>query len=147
MNPKRIQKFFSLQRIERILLLRSFLLVGLIRVGLWVISLPSLTKILATFYPHPLSDGHYRNSISSIAWTVTVASRYIPRATCLVQGLATQVLLAYEGIPSDLCIGVAKDNPTSFEAHAWVEADGLVVIGGPQLHRYTRLTSFGLRAK
>ena len=147
MNHKRIQNFFSLQRIERILLLQSFLLVGLIRVGLWVISLPSLLKILATFYHHPFSNDHSRNSLSSIAWAVTVSSRYIPRATCLVQGLTTQVLLAYEGIPSDLCIGVAKDNPASFEAHAWVEVEGQVVIGGPQLHRYTRLTSFGLRTK
>lgn len=85
--------------------------------------------------------------MGSIAWAVTVSSRYIPRATCLVRGLATQVLLAHEGIHSDLCIGVAKDDPSSFEAHAWVETDGTVVMGGPELDRYTRLTSFSWQVK
>lgn len=113
---------------------------GFIRVALWVVSLPNLMKIIAL--PCRESSGDSLNSTRSIAWAVTVTSRFIPRATCLVQGLTTQVLLAREGIPSDLCIGVAKNDCASFEAHAWVETDGSIIIGGPQLDRYTRLTSF-----
>jgi hypothetical protein len=145
LRTESIQKFFALQRVERVLLLRSLFLVGLIRGGLFVVSLSDLIKILHAVSRQSSSNDLYRNSISSIAWAVTVASRHIPRATCLVQGLATQVLLADEGIPSNLCIGVAKDDPLSFEAHAWVETAGRVVIGGPEQDRYTRLTSFDWR--
>lgn len=140
MKAEKIQNYFALQRFERVLLLRSLFIVGMIRGGLLLISLPDLIKILHTL-PRD-SSSPIKNSMSSIAWAVTVASQYIPRATCLVQGLATQVLLASEGIPSDLCIGVTKDDPAPFEAHAWVETGGRVIIGGPQQDRYTRLTSF-----
>jgi hypothetical protein len=140
LKAKRIQNFFALKRFERVLLLRSFFVVGLIRAGLLLISLPDLIKILHTLCRS--SSSRIKNSMDSIAWAVMVTSRYIPHATCLVQGLATQVLLACEGIPSDLCIGVSKEDPSPFEAHAWVETSGTVIIGGPQQHRYTRLTCF-----
>lgn len=107
-----------------------------------VVSLSDVIKILHHVPRHSASASPGRYSISSIAWAITVASRYIPRATCLVQGLATQVLLAREGIPSDLCIGVAREDPSLFEAHAWVETGGRIVIGGYRQDRYTRLTSF-----
>lgn len=142
-----MQKFFALQRAERVLLLQSLLLVGLIRVGLWVVSLPRLMKFLATLSRQSPPANPSRNALGPIVWAVAVASQYIPRATCLVRSLATQVLLAYEGIPSDLCIGVIKDDPTPFEAHAWVETEGRVLTGGPRIDRYTRLTSFPWKGK
>jgi hypothetical protein len=147
LNPEKIQKFFALKRVERGLLLRSFLLVGLIRVGLWVVSLPCLIKLLVTLSRPSPPANRSGNSMDSVVWAVAVASRYLPQATCLVRGLAAQVLLADAGIPSDLCIGVTKDDPTSFEAHAWVETDGRVLIGGPRIDRYTRLTSFPWKLK
>lgn len=142
MKTERIQKFLALQRHERVLLLRSIFIVGIIRGGFLVFSLPDVIKILHHMPRHSASAIPGTYSISCIAWAVTAASRYIPRATCLVQGLAAQVLLAREGIPSDLCIGVAMEDPSLFEAHAWVETGGSIVIGGYRQERYTRLTSF-----
>lgn len=54
-------------------------------------------------------------------------SRYVPGSTCLVQALAGQWLLQGEGYAPQLRIGVSKTE--GFEAHAWVELEGKVLIG------------------
>ena len=75
-----------------------------------------------------------------VVWAVVVASRYVPMSTCLTQALAAQVLLARRGFPAHLHIGVAKKGAEArFEAHAWVESQGKVVIGGSEPGRYTQL--------
>lgn len=74
-----------------------------------------------------------------IAWAVTVASRRVPRATCLTQALATQALLARLGRTSALRIGVGRDEQGKVCAHAWVEVSGRAIIGGGGLERYTRM--------
>jgi hypothetical protein len=50
--------------------------------------------------------------------------------TCLTQALAAQVLLARSGDQSDLRIGVTRDSNGKFLAHAWLERQGAVLIGG-----------------
>jgi hypothetical protein len=65
-----------------------------------------------------------------VAWAVRLASRYLPGATCLPRALTTQFLLNRHGHPSRLCVGVSSAQ--KFEAHAWVECDGIVVVGGTE---------------
>jgi aryl-alcohol dehydrogenase-like predicted oxidoreductase len=48
---------------------------------------------------------------------------------CLPQALALRWLLAREGMPAMVVIGVRKD-AGALEAHAWVELDGLA-LGEP----------------
>jgi hypothetical protein len=59
------------------------------------------------------------------------AGRNVPRATCLVQAMAGQVFLARHGHQTDLRIGVLKDQSEKrVKAHAWLESQGLVLLGG-----------------
>lgn len=60
---------------------------------------------------------------------VTVSQRLFPDRPCLVQALAARWLLARRGIASDLHIGVLKSNG-ALEAHAWLERNGQVLVGG-----------------
>jgi len=77
-----------------------------------------------------------------IAWAVVVTSRYIPFTKCLAQALVTQVLFAHYGYTSQLRIGVAKDGPERLKAHAWVESQGMIVVGNlPDLSRFETLPS------
>lgn len=57
------------------------------------------------------------------------ASHGVYRANCLRQALAAWWLLERCGVASKLVIGVRKDEQ-GFAAHAWVEYQGQVVIGG-----------------
>lgn len=76
----------------------------------------------------------------ALAWAVRAAARRVPRASCLTQSLALEALLAQAGHRSTLRIGVARKNDGTFEAHAWVESEGRVLIGRiPNLQRFAPL--------
>ncbi len=67
-----------------------------------------------------------------IAGAIERAGRRVPRATCLVRALAAHWMLRSRGIASELVLGVPLA-PGSFReapAHAWLEVDGKVVLGG-----------------
>jgi hypothetical protein len=53
--------------------------------------------------------------------------------------MTLRALLAREGIYSDLAIGVARGDKSGIAAHAWLEIDGTVIIGGEECDRFTRL--------
>jgi hypothetical protein len=141
---ERLRKFLLLMATERSLLIRAVLLLGAIRVGLSLLTFRTLRRLLARVAP---ARGGFRDphhcSPEQVARAVTAASHYVPRATCLTQALATQVLLTRRGYPVSLRIGVAKEEGGRLEAHAWVENQGKVVIGGAALERYTPLSAFG----
>jgi hypothetical protein len=84
-------------------------------------------------------------TIDQIVWAVSVASRYLPgEVKCLARALATQILLHRYGYTATLCLGVAKGEKGQLEAHAWVESQGEVVIGGlSNLSSFTLLSSLG----
>ncbi len=133
-------KFFFLRPQEQRLLLRAVLLLWVCRLGLWLLPFKTLRSLVAKFtFPSKRNPA----KIDTIIWAVAVASRYVPAATCLTQALAGQVLLNQHDAPALLRIGVAKNERGTFQAHAWVESEGRIVIGNsPELFRYTRLTEF-----
>ena len=139
---KHLHKFLQLPSAERWLLIKAALLLGVVRLGLWLLPFRTLRRVLTQLGQE--SEGLYKSDQCSedrLAWGVTKASRYVPKATCLTQALATQVLLARRGQQALLRIGVAKGEQGRLEAHAWLESRGQVVIGGSELERYTRLAS------
>jgi hypothetical protein len=139
---KNLRKFLLLQRSERRLLLRTGLLLWVARLGLWLLPLPTLRRLMTKLRPsEPISPKDSAN-IEKIVWAVTLASRYVPAATCLTQALAARILLVQHGEPALLRIGLAKNDAGKLEAHAWVESRGRIVIGDSrQLFRYTRFPS------
>jgi hypothetical protein len=67
---------------------------------------------------------------NEISQKVSLVSHFFPGASCLTQALAAQVLLRREGFDPKLQLGVARDEAGKFIAHAWIECDGRIVIGG-----------------
>ena len=51
--------------------------------------------------------------------------------SCLSQALATQVMLGRRGRSATLRIGVANEEG-AVKAHAWLETEGKIIIGGSQ---------------
>lgn len=68
-------------------------------------------------------------SCGDLIWAVQVSSHYVPRTTCLTNALTGHSLLSQYGYPSLVKIGVGKSSEGEFEAHAWLEYEGKVVIG------------------
>jgi len=66
---------------------------------------------------------------NQIAWAIKRTAPLIPRSTCLVRAMAAHDLLTRNGYASTLHIGVANSKETGFEAHAWVEYNGAILVG------------------
>jgi Transglutaminase-like superfamily len=78
---------------------------------------------------------------AEIRWAVLAAARRLPRTGCLPRALALQALLRQAGIPSDLRIGVSKEDHAGFTAHAWVEYEGRPIVEDEDLSPYRPLST------
>jgi hypothetical protein len=143
---QQVRKFLRLTSGDRRLLISAVLLVWTVRLGLWLLPFQGLRRLLSlrskvTRAPLTLQEADPACA-DKVIWAVTTASRYAPAASCLVRALVAQVLLAQQGCPAHLCIGVAKTEAGRLEAHAWIESQGKVILGGKSdLARYTPLPS------
>jgi hypothetical protein len=107
-------------------LARVTALLALTRVLLPLLGLKSVRRLLA---------GSSRRSSArderSIVRMVLRAARFCPiGSTCLTRAITAQYFLRRAGIESRLCIGVMRDDQKAFQAHAWLERDGRVILGG-----------------
>lgn len=125
-----LRKFLALSQRDRHLLVSAVFLLGAIRLGLWLLPFQTLNRLLQKITQLNTEVQKVNSDTVDIAWAVSVASRYIPGALCLAQALATQVLLGRRGYQTDLRIGVARGKKGQLRAHAWVESQGKIVIGG-----------------
>ncbi|MCL4835355.1 MAG: lasso peptide biosynthesis B2 protein [Caldilineaceae bacterium] len=129
---KRLARFLTLPAAERGLLFSALGTLLLLRLGLWLLPLP---RLLARLQRRTVAKA-FRGQVpppppTRIAWAVRAASRFVPGGgNCLLQSLAGQHLLTRRGYLSHLRIGVAKESDGPLRAHAWVEWDGRILIGG-----------------
>jgi len=79
-----------------------------------------------------------RPSSEEICRAVEIAGRFVPGATCLVKAQAGSAMLNRFGYAAEIKIGVLKQS-SNLEAHAWVECDGLVVMGATE-NQYVELS-------
>lgn len=110
------------------LLAEAARLLLVVRIGLAVFRFPTLHAWLRS--RRHLPD----QPIVRVAWAVRAVSRRVPGTTCLAEALMMESMLLSHGHAPALRIGVrAGDAPVpsgAVDAHAWVECDGKVVIGG-----------------
>lgn len=110
-------------------------LLGLVRIGLVTLPFNFLRQILACYARRPMLFGHPTDDSSfpdRLTWTVeTVGPPFWRNNSCLAKALVAQTLLDRHGWPTSLHIGVLKDRDGRLRAHAWLETEGVVLIGGP----------------
>jgi hypothetical protein len=143
---ERLDKLLRLPAGERWLLVRAALLLVAMRLGLWLLPFQTLRRLLATFTAtRTRARDAEPYSKEQVAWAVEAVARRMPLAsTCLTRAMAAQVLLARRGYPTLLRIGVVREGKDELQAHAWVESQDEVVIGGYDLKRYTPLATLRL---
>lgn len=128
-----LRKYFSrwrkLSGNEKITFLKAVVCLFFIKIGLTLLPFSTFRKL---FYWFSKSDSMHEASQQQIdvtVWAVDTAANLLPmNLLCLPRALATKFLL--RKIPSlTLEIGVEINPSKAFEAHAWVEKNGLVIIG------------------
>jgi hypothetical protein len=122
-----------------LLFLVALLLCALIRIALSMMSYQAVYRWVPKRNlrpPHPAL-------CLRTARAVTRAARFVPRATCLTQAFAAQIMLGMRGFTSSIEIGVRTEDG-QFGAHAWlVNHQGAIILGGTpdDLATFRRLTS------
>jgi Transglutaminase-like superfamily len=141
---KQLSKFIELDYQKKQLLISTFALLVLVRLGLFVLSFKTLQKLLSRINnTKPQCQEKHQISIDEITWAVEVSSLYTPGVKCLARALTCQVFMSRHGYASNLCIGVAKSEAGDLKAHAWLESQGQVVIGNvTDFSDFTQLASF-----
>ncbi|MBZ0301288.1 MAG: lasso peptide biosynthesis B2 protein [Anaerolineae bacterium] len=131
-------KFFSFPLADQWLLIRSALWISAVRLALRVLGFVQVRRILARWgqiHGGPVNEA----AASRVMWAVDVVSnRLLRRKPCLTRALVAQTLLARCNYPTTLRIGVAHNSDGRFEAHAWLEHEGQIVVG--QLDDLARFT-------
>jgi hypothetical protein len=151
---RRARKLLALPAADRWLLAHATFLVVAVRLGLWLLPFRIVRRLIVSVSGSGTSsDGNATRPLAPsgsggwgvkatperIAWAVNVASQYVPAAACLSRALAAEVLLAWHGYPAQLRIGVAKGARGQLEAHAWLEREGQILIGGAVHDRFRPL--------
>lgn len=136
-----IRRVVTLRPEEGVLLGHALALVLAVRISLWL--LPSRVIVrrvhsTSTRAPEGRCSGV---RAEQIAWAIDAASRRVPRASCLTQAVAGQILLRHHGIDSILRVGVIRRG-TGFRAHAWIEEAGRILIGGAESKQFTPMVEF-----
>ncbi|GIV57702.1 MAG: hypothetical protein KatS3mg042_0615 [Rhodothermaceae bacterium] len=119
-------KWRALTWTQRGWLVKGTLLVVAFRVALWV--LPFRTVL--AFVDRVPRGRRALPPDEAVRMVRAAARRLLGDRPCLPQALAVRYWLKRAGRDSTLRIGVMKDAGGALKAHAWLELDGRVLIGG-----------------
>ena len=110
-------------------LFKAAIIIAIIKIGLKVLPYPTFKKLYDRGIQSDFQEEYPQTKLSKAAWAIKVVSARWPwNATCLPQALSFKYFFRKD--PSlHLKIGVNKTNQGIFQAHAWVEKEGKVLIG------------------
>ena len=142
----RLRSLAALSAAERTLSWRAVWWLVVFRMALVLVPFPRIRAWMDA----RLAARHRSAAVASPmhAWAVrralSRAARTFPSAPCLPQALAAEWLLRAQGVAAVLRIGVAPaaGDGRPIDAHAWVESDGLVVVGDAEFARFAALAAY-----
>jgi hypothetical protein len=120
---------------QRKLRFEALLLLWCVRLALWLLPY----RVVKRLFRRPVTASPQRG-LESIVSSLRAATRFVPKATCLVQAIAGHYLLAKYGYISTFHIGVAREGDR-FKAHAWLCHNGEVLLGN--LHNLSDYQALG----
>ncbi len=105
----------------------------LARVTLRLVSLPKVRRLIHRWFQITMPFMHGKQvSVRQVVWAAVSAGHHSPLGTtCLTTALVAQALLGKYGHEAKLRIGVRRKETGEFTAHAWLEHEGKVIVGGP----------------
>lgn len=124
----------------KVLFLKSAICLTLIKIGLTILPFSVFRNVFRWFTATGRPEEISQQDIELTVWAVDTAANLLPmELLCLPRALATKYLL--RKMPAlTLEIGVEINPAKQFEAHAWVERNGSIIIGSwPESVSYQRL--------
>lgn len=139
----RLAKFLRLPQPERWLIIRVTLLLCVTQLALRLFSFRRVYRWMSAASQPKIHRGDkVQPDAEQICAAVNKSGRnFLGVNSCFPQALVGGMLLKRGGYPAMLRIGVIKEQNNELKAHAWVELNSKVMIGGPlsQVEKYTPL--------
>jgi hypothetical protein len=122
------RSIWQLRRSEWRILAVVVLWQAAIAILLRLIPLQTVRKGLVPF--RRITDWFADSDERRLIWALEAAAPRLPRSwsSCLTRALVAELLLADSAGTVRVTIGILRDK-SAFEAHAWVERDGNVILG------------------
>ena len=131
LSARMFRRFSALSARERRLVVETALLFAVAWAGLRVMSITSLRRLLAVSTARFSTAAAQPELLPDVTQSIRrVAARFPSSASCLVQAIAGETMLRRRGCRPELRLGVRKVRP--LDAHAWLESEGVVVVGGSE---------------
>jgi hypothetical protein len=159
---ERWRRFWRLKPAERRIVLEAATILSATWAGLRVLGFRRWNATIERFTLGQRSDASSGNAsranssdidmASIIAMRLDLAARNMFfRTNCLERSLALQWLLRRRGIATNLRIGARRESEL-FEAHAWIELDGVVLNDAEEAHLHFapfkgEITALGTQAR
>jgi hypothetical protein len=136
---KNLRRFRALERKAQTLFLRALVMLPLVGLSLKFRGFDgtrSTLQKMASGVRQRTASYSLNQQIALTARMVNAADRHgLVHPSCLVKSLTLWWLLGRQGIPSELRVGVRKEGG-NFEAHAWVEREGMALNEPEERHRH-----------
>ncbi|KQS33661.1 lasso peptide biosynthesis B2 protein [Dyadobacter sp. Leaf189] len=140
----KLRRFFgkwqSLSNSGKLIFVKATACLLLVKAGLSLLPFATFRKLFHRLTSTKTVEEKSKAEIDQVVWAVDTAANLLPiELLCLPRALATKFLL--RKIPAlTLEIGFEINPAKSFEAHAWVERNGHIIIGDwPDAISYKRL--------
>lgn len=126
-----ILKYLNLPWTERILLIKTFTLLGAVRLVIIMVPFRHIAAYLGKHMEEsPETQVWDRDFAREIGWAIERVSSYTPwESKCLVQAIVGKLLLRQRKLHNTLYLGVAKNKNNKMIAHAWLRCGTDVVTG------------------
>ena len=132
MNRK-LHRLIAMPARQRRLMAQAIVSIAATRLALAALPVRRVRRIFWSLIgARTVAESDKRCSLETVIHLVGVGAKYSPAgSTCLSVALVAQALLQRHGYESQFRIGVKRSAEGVFAAHAWLERDGRVIVGGP----------------
>ena len=134
---------FSYPRFVKAWFIPVWLVLGLARLAILTVTFrriaPRLGNSVGVAPWVPVLDERQTKSARLVGQVIRLAARHTPwESNCFPQAIVARIMLGFYRVPYCLFFGVRRNSATgAFDAHAWVAAGRVRVIGGLGFDKYT----------
>ena len=141
---RHLRRFLALSGADQWRLFRAWLALAMTDVELRILGYRRLVRRIERLGDtRQLLPGDIERARRSACWLTLASRRHIVRAHCLHRSLALHTELRRAGLPSELRIGVRKEDGV-LQAHAWVELGGHIINdSAASVRAFTQFTDIG----
>ena len=137
-------KFAAFRRLtfaERRLILEATIILAASRIVVLTVPFRFIARWVSRMPENGACDEALRGQVRQ---AITIAAKNVPwNAVCLPQAMTAKVMLARRGCGSSFHLGAGFDEKGKFVAHAWLVANGDIVVGAAGTRGLSPLAKFG----